>query len=159
MSFYLPFLIGFILLIAISIYSIFWFTNKKTNSVRRKLLNGEKTYLVHWIYPDAIDFASFQGRDSALSWYKNKLKNISEVFICPDGVLIGDVIFYSWNRFAYFKKLEITSGEPACIFFKIEFLAGETNTVAEFFVPIPDGKEREAEDVLDALYGIDRFNY
>lgn len=159
MSFYLPFLIGIILLIGITIYSLFWFTKQKTNSVRKKILSGDKSFLAHWQYDGTINFASFQGRGSALSWYKKKLTDVKEVYICPDGVLIGDVIFYSWNRFAYFKQLEIISESPACILFKIEFSAGETETIAEFQVPIPHGKEQEAETVLDALYGIVRFSY
>lgn len=159
MSLYLPFIIGIILIIGIAIYSLFWFTKRKTNSVRKKILSGDKAYLAHWTYDDSINFASFQGKGSALSWYKKKLVDVKEVFICPDGVLIGDVIFYSWNRFAYFKQLEITSESPPCILFKIEFSAGETETIAEFQVPIPKGKEQEAETVLDALYGIVRFSY
>lgn len=159
MSFYLPFIIGIILLIGISVYSLFWFTKKKTNSVRKKILNGTKPYLAHWIYNGSINFASYQNKGSALSWYKKKLVNVKEVFICPDGVLIDDVIFYSWNRFAYFKELLITNGDPPCIFIKIEFSAGETETVAEFQIPIPLGKEQEAESVLDTLYGIVKFSY
>lgn len=159
MSFYLPFIIGILLLIGISIYSLFWFTKKKTNSVRKKIFSGDKPYLSHWCYDDSINFASFQGRASALSWYRKKLEHVKEVYICPDGVLIGDVIFYSWNRFAYFKELKITNGNPACIFVKIEFSAGETETIAEFQIPIPPGKEQEAEEVLDTLYGIVRFCY
>lgn len=159
MRFYLPFIIGIIFIIGIAVYSLFWFTKKNTNSVRKQILAGEKDFLAHWTYDDSINFASFQGRGSALSWYKKKLTNVKEVYICPDGVLIGDVIFYNWNRFAYFKALEITNGSPACIFVKIEFSAGETETIAEFQIPIPPGKEQEAEAVLDTLYGIVRFIY
>lgn len=147
------------MLIGISIYSIFWFTKKKTNSVRKKILSGDKAVLAHWMYDDSIQFASFQVKGSALSWYKKKLEHVKEVYICPDGVLIGDVIFYNWNRLAYFKELTITNGNPACIFIKIEFSAGETETIAEFQIPIPSGKEQEAEAVLDTLYGIVRFSY
>ncbi|AGK53852.1 hypothetical protein [Bacillus sp. 1NLA3E] len=159
MSFYLPFIIGFILLMGLIVYSIVWYTKKKTQKVRSKILSGEKSFLVHWTYDDTINIAEFQGIGSALFWYKKKLSDCKEVYICSDGILLGNVIFYSWNQFSKFKQLRIKTGNPPCIQFKIEFSAGESETIAEFFIPIPQGKQQEAESVLNTLYGMVQIDF
>jgi hypothetical protein len=143
----------------IIVYSMTWYTKKKTRTVRSKLLNGNKTFLVHWRYDDTINIAEYQGIGSALFWYKKKLADCKEVYICSDGILLGNVIFYSWDRFSRFKQLRIKTGNPPCIQFKIEFSAGESETIAEFFIPIPPGKEAEAKSALDILYGMVQFDY
>lgn len=157
MSFYLPFILGFIILLAITIYFSFWLSKRKTIAVRKEIFNGSRKFLIHWTY-NSMNFGDFQGKGSAFNFYKKKLSNVKEVYICEDGILVGDVIFYSWNRFAEFKKLEITTDNPPCILFKIEYEVGDTSSIAEFSIPIPAGKVHEAESVLQTLYGIVRFD-
>lgn len=153
MNFYLPVLIGVISLLGISFYSIFLFTSKRSRKVKEQILNGNKQYIVHWIYSPNVDLFSFQKKGSPLRFYKKKLSNIHEIYICSDGVLFGDVLFYDWGRFAKYKKLAITTDQPPCIQFKIEFGDFDTATIVEFFIPIPKGKELEAVSVVKSLYG------
>jgi hypothetical protein len=143
---------GMVVLIVGLIYFIMWSNNQKTKKVRQEIVNGEREYLVHWQYDDRIQFEKFQDNGSAFRYYKKKLPQIKEVFICWDGILLGDVVFYSWAKHTQGVDLVVESGTPSCIKVKIVYAAGDSNSVAEFKVPIPVGKEQEAEEVIARLY-------
>lgn len=157
MVFFLTFFIGIILVIGIIFYLIFGYTNKKTFAVRSQILSGTKTFLAHWKY-DNINIADYQPFGSGLTLYKKKLADVKEIYICSDGILFGDVVFYSWNRLATFKKLEIKAGNPFSIHFKIEYGSGDSETINEFYIPIPEEKELEAKSVVDTLSGFVQFD-
>jgi hypothetical protein len=143
---------GMAVLIVGIIYFIMWSNQQQTKKVRQEIVNGEREYLVHWPYDDSIQFEKFQGNGSAFHYYKKKLPQIKEVYICWDGILLGDVVFYSWAKHTQGVDLVVESGNPSCIKVKIVYAAGDSNTVAEFKVPIPVGKEQEAEAVIARLY-------
>ncbi|MDP4084903.1 MAG: hypothetical protein Q8934_09840 [Bacillota bacterium] len=152
MGFYLPVIISFISLLGITFYSIFFFTKKKTRLIRNQILSGRKPFLAHWTYESA-NIGALQGKGSPFKFYKQKLSVIKEIYICTDGILFGDSLFYDWGHFAKYKKLAITTDTPPCLQFKIEFGTFDTETLVEFLIPIPEGKELEAISVVNSLYG------
>lgn len=152
MSFYLPVIISIISLLGISFYSVFLFTRKSTKKVRQQILNGKKPFLAHWTYP-LVNISALQEKGSPFRFYGRQLSEIKELYICSDGILFGDVLFYDWGRFAKYKKLAITTEQPPCLQFNIEFGSFDATTVVEFVIPIPPGKELEAVSVMNALYG------
>jgi hypothetical protein len=158
MVFWLMVAIGLILLFVGTYYLVLWLNKRDTQLARQKILSGTKPFIAHWTY-EANQIADVQPKGGTLKVYRKRLPDAKEVYICSDGLLIGDVCFINWKRFAEFQQLEIVSGNPLCILFKIEYEVGESKRVDEFLIPIPLGKEAEAEAVLEELYGIVRWDH
>jgi hypothetical protein len=148
-------LVGTVLVGVVTYYMIRWLDRKKTLAAKKELEEGNKEFLAHWTYqPDQI--ASVQPKGSALKPYRKKLPQAAEVYICRDGVLIGDIIFISWKRLAQFQRLEVYQD---CIWFQIEFGFGDTKQISLFVIPIPVGREAEALAVLENLYRVVKWDY
>jgi hypothetical protein len=155
MSFYLPFFLTIVVLVALTVLGVIWLDKKETKKAREEILNGTKPFLVHWTY-ETNAIANAQMNRSSLLRYKMKLPYVQEIYICDDGILIGDLVFFSWKRFAKFEQLGITNETPPCILFDIEYGAGDTASQAKFLIPIPPGKKHEAEAALKILYEVVR---
>ncbi|MHC0037517.1 hypothetical protein [Pseudoneobacillus sp. C159] len=148
-------LAGTFLLGLLTYYLIRWLDRKKTIAVKKVIDDGTKEFLAHWTYePNQI--ASVQPKGSALKSYRKTLPQATEVYICTDGVLIGDIIFIAWNRLAQFQRLEVYQES---LLFQIEFGFGDTKQISLFFIPIPKGKEAEALAVMESLYRVVKWDY
>lgn len=148
-------LAGTFLLGLIIYFLIRWIDRKKTLAVKKEIDDGTKEFLAHWTYePNQI--ASVQPKGSTLKPYRKKLPQATEVYICSDGVLIGDIIFISWKRFAQFQRLEVYQES---ILFQIEFGFGDSKQIGLFLIPIPREREAEALAVLENLYRVVKWDY
>jgi hypothetical protein len=157
--FNMTYVLGILLFGALIWYFGIYAEKRKTKKVRKQLLSGEKSYLVHWTYEKEFDFAEFQASDNELRLFKKKLTNVTEVYICNDGILLGEDLYFSWNKYAKFKELKITMDEPPCILFNIEYQVGQSKNIVKFLIPIPAEKELEAVSVLDHLVGKVKYDY
>jgi hypothetical protein len=155
----MTYVLGILLFIGLIWYFGVYAEKKKTKKVRKQLISGEKSYIVHWTYEMDFNFAEFQAKDNQLRLYKKKLSNVKEVYICNDGILLGEDLYFSWNKYAKFCDLKITMGEPPCIFFHIEYQVGQSKNIVKFSIPIPPERELEAVSVLDHLVGTVRYDY
>lgn len=144
-------MIGLLLLMGALFCLIFWHSHRNAVMVRRAILRGKKRYLIYWAYePNQI--VSVQKKGSSLRLYRKKLSKVRDVYICEDGILIGDLIFYRWEPSVEFKRVEIARGTPSCIQFMVDYGTGDSRSFAQFWIPIPKGSENEAETVLHMLY-------
>jgi hypothetical protein len=155
----MTYILGLLLFAGLIWYFGIYVEKKRTKKVRKQLINGEKEFLVHWTYEKDFDFANFQAADNGLRLFKKKLSNVKDVYICQEGILLGEELYFSWEKYAKFIELKITKEEPACIFFFIEYQAGDSRNYVRFLIPIPKDKELEAVMVLDRLIGTVRYEY
>jgi hypothetical protein len=155
----MTYVLGILLFIGLIWYFGVYAEKKKTKTVRKQLISSEKSYIVHWTYERDFNFAEFQAKDNELRLFKKKLSNVKEVYICNDGILLGEGLYFSWNKYAKFCDLKITLDEPPCIFFHIEYQVGQSKNIVKFSIPIPPERELEAVSVLDHLVGTVRYDY
>ncbi|HLO12189.1 MAG TPA: hypothetical protein VK190_08150 [Pseudoneobacillus sp.] len=155
----MSFVFGIILFAGIIWYFGIFAEKKQTKKVRKQIVSGNKDFLVHWTYDPAINLAEFQDDNGGYRLYKNNLTYVKEVYICSDGILIGEDLFISWKRYSQFRDLRITTGEHPCVIFIIEYKVGQFDNVVKLLLPIPKGKELEAVSVLDRLVGTVKYDY
>jgi hypothetical protein len=155
----MTYILGLLLFIVIIWGFGIYVEKKRTKRVRKQLVNGSRKYIVHWNYEEDLDFAEVQTRDNGLRLSKKKLSNVKDVYICQEGILLGEEVYLSWEKYAKFKELKITNEEPSCIAFLIEYQTEKSSNEVKIFIPIPKEKELEAVLVLDRLIGTVHYEY
>lgn len=88
---------------------------------------------------------------SAKSIYAANQAAPGEVFISPTSVYFGNR-YYSWARWARLQKVSLEPGDPSVVQFKYITGSGEQASETEVRVPVPRGREQEAQNLVASFY-------